>query len=46
MGLDDDYTDAAGPNPGHEGHMMAEDQGIVDSHEVEDLLRKNNVRCK
>ena len=45
MGLDDDYTDANGPNPGHGGHMMAEDGGVVDVHEVMDIIRKNNIRC-
>ena len=45
MGLDDDYTDENGPNPGHDGHMMAVDGGIVDAHEVMDIIRRNNIRC-
>ena len=50
MGLDDDYTDdpASGrsvPHRGHGGHMMGEFDGSVNQHEVEDLLRANNVRC-
>ena len=50
MGLDDDYTDdpitgESIPNPGHENHMMGEHGGTVRQHEVEDLLRANNVRC-
>ena len=45
MGLDDDYTDAGGPNPGHAGHMMGEDQGVVVQHEVDDIMRANNIRC-
>ena len=45
MGLDDDYTDENGPNPGHEGHMMAVRRGIVNEHEVMDIIRKNNIRC-
>ena len=45
MGLGDDYTDAQGPNQGHDGHMMAEDKGIVVQHEVDDIMRANNIRC-
>ena len=45
MGLGDDNTDATGPNQGHRGHMMAERQGIVVQHEVDDIMRRNNVRC-
>ena len=45
MGLDDDYTDQNGPNPGHEGHMMAVRYGDVDVHEVMDIIRRNNIRC-
>jgi RHS repeat-associated protein len=45
MGLDDDYTDVGGPNPGHAGHMMGEDRGVVVQHEVDDIMRANNVRC-
>lgn len=45
MGLRDDYTDAGGPNPGHENHMMGRRGKPVHQHEVEDLLRANNVRC-
>ena len=25
--------------------MMAEDSGVVDVHEVMDIIRKNNIRC-
>ena len=50
MGLDDDYTDdpvsgRSVPHQGHGGHMMGEWGGSVNQHEVEDLLRANNVRC-
>lgn len=50
MGLDDDYVDDPNtgrsvPNPGHEHHMMAEDQGTVVWHEVEGILRANNINC-
>ena len=51
MGLDDDYVD----NPvsklseakvGHENHMMGAWRKPVAKHEVDDVLRINNVRCK
>jgi len=46
MGLDDDYNEQTGlPNPGHEDHMMGRWGKPVAQHEVEDLLRANNVRC-
>ncbi|MDO5318874.1 MAG: RHS repeat-associated core domain-containing protein, partial [bacterium] len=46
MGLDDDYDAQTGlANPGHEGHMMAEWGKPVQQHEVEEILRINNVRC-
>ena len=45
MGLDDDYTDEDGPNPGHAGHMMAVYGGIVDVHEVMDIIRRNDIHC-
>lgn len=50
MGLDDDYTDdpitgESIPNPGHRSHMMGGYRGAVHRHEVEDLLRANNVKC-
>lgn len=45
MGLDDDYTDENGPNLGHDGHMMAVYDGVVDVHEVMDIIRRNNIRC-
>ena len=46
MGLDDDYNEQTGlPNPGHAGHMMAGWDMPVHQHEVEDMLRANNVRC-
>ena len=46
MGLDDDYNEQTGtPNPGHEDHMMGKWGKPVAQHEVEDLLRANNVRC-
>ena len=50
MGLPDDYTDdpatgESNPNPGHSNHMMGQFGGTVRQHEIEDLLRANNVRC-
>ncbi len=49
MGLDDDYTDDENgnstPNAGHENHMMGQDRGIVQEHEVMDIIRKNNISC-
>ena len=46
MELDDDYNEQTGmPNPGHENHMMGKWGKPVVQHEVEDLLRANNVIC-
>ena len=41
--LPDDYT-ATGPNPGHAGHMMGEWHGMIDPHEIDDILK--NVSCE
>ena len=50
MGLDDDYSDSESgdvsiPHSGHEGHMMGEWNGEVSQHEVEDIMRVNNISC-
>ena len=39
MGLQDDYKRGEGPNPGHEGHVMAVWGGAVDQHEINDIVR-------
>jgi hypothetical protein len=51
--LPDDYHDdivngqaVSVPNPGHAGHMMAEDGGNVVQHEINDLLHKNGCKCQ
>jgi hypothetical protein len=53
MSLDDDYREVdfgmgpmSFPRLGHEGHMMADYSGAVDQHEVEDVLRLNNIKCE
>jgi hypothetical protein len=46
MGLKDDYKDVRGqggtqtsvPDPGHAGHMMASNPGIVAPHEIADVV--------
>ena len=48
MGLPDDYKESGErtiPNEGHKNHMMAEHDGLVSQHEIEDLLKTNNVTC-
>ena len=50
MGLDDDYVDdprtgRSIPNPGHGGHMMGEFLGVVNEHEVLEVIRRNNISC-
>ena len=50
MGLNDDYTDDpisgdSVPHRGHEDHIMGKWGKPVNQHEVEDLLRANNVIC-
>ena len=46
--LPDDYTDDSNgysvPNPGHEGHMMAQRGARVVQHEIDDIL--NRIRCQ
>ena len=47
MNLPDDYDyDTGMVNPGHEGHMMGQQGGAVTQHEINDIVRINNVRCR
>lgn len=47
FGLPDDYSHSTGnPNEGHAGHMMGQDRGMVDQHEIEDILRKLPCKCE
>ena len=47
MNLLDDYSlDTGRVNPGHNGHMMGEWRGVVTQHEIDDIVRINNVNCK
>jgi hypothetical protein len=45
FGLPDDHSGAAGPNPGHAGHMMGEYGAPVNQHEIDDILRKLKCQC-
>jgi hypothetical protein len=46
MKLPDDYShDTGRVNPGHSNHMMGEWGGVVAQHEIDDIVRINNVNC-
>ena len=47
MNLRDDYSyETDKVYPGHEGHMMGEWGGSVNQHEINDLIKINNIKCK